>query len=162
MLFRASLMSPIFVDTDVDTTCIASLSYEADYGRRTAWCRWRLRRLGLPSPTPSSTACMGFPLLWWRLRHTDMRLVPVPVRRMRLVLLHASCCAIELSELERRGGGGPILSLDGVGAFVLSLQRCLAPTGQDAQSLRRSRSWGREPKALPPTCPWLCLGNRTS
>ena len=26
MLFRASLMSPIFVDTDVDTTCIASLS----------------------------------------------------------------------------------------------------------------------------------------
>jgi hypothetical protein len=26
MLFRASLMSPIFVDADVDTTCIASLS----------------------------------------------------------------------------------------------------------------------------------------
>ena len=69
-----------------------------------------------------------------------MRLVPVPVRRMRLVLSHASCCAIELSELERRRGGGiPILSLDGIGAFVLSLQRCLAPTGQDAQSRSQSR-----------------------
>jgi hypothetical protein len=40
----------------------------------------------------------------FRLRHPDMRLVPVPARRMRLVLSHASCCALGLSELERRGG----------------------------------------------------------
>ena len=62
-----------------------------------------------------------------------MRLVPVPARRMRLVLSHASCCALELSELERRGAVG-VLSLDWGGAPALPLQRCLAPTGQDAQS----------------------------
>jgi hypothetical protein len=43
---------------------------------------------------------------WWRLHgaHPDMRLVPVPVRRMRLVLSHVSCCAIEPSKLERSVG----------------------------------------------------------
>jgi hypothetical protein len=57
----------------------------------------------------------------------------LPVRRMRLVLSHAPSCAIEPSELERRGGGAPLLPLGGVGEFLLPPQRCLAPTGQDAE-----------------------------